>query len=385
MFALKWDAPSTLRETGALYLANFHATPQEIDNILSNPTTYCVVCKAIYPLEWHVIDCGKFKKQKSCYSGSYTIAYRELRRLRICKPCHERVHSCIDMGVNPFVRCEICSKSTFNRIRYMTFEMCPECYQKELDGQSEIRNVAQVRVKIANELTLISQGLAGLKALEQLTIGDTMAINEAFADEHTAFWNEENKLISDMTMQELDARIDEWEKIYREAKTKLSADREKKRNWIASLSREEREKLLNPNSDPSDSRLVTDSIQAVKKRQERMTLAQKTSESIDALLAPAIAAGTMTAEQAEAYKRSMFSEIKIASDKPARELIDKRPITHTSFLKEPLVPITTNSPGLNGNSDSQKETSVQQASESVVAGKPESKNWFDSSSIKFGS
>jgi len=267
----------------------------------------------------------------------------------------------------------------------MTFEMCPECYQKELDGQSEIRNVAQVRVKIANELTLISQGLAGLKALEQLTIGDTMAINEAFADEHTAFWNEENKLISDMTMQELDARIDEWEKIYREAKTKLSADREKKRNWIASLSREEREKLLNPNSDPSDSRLVTDSIQAVKKRQERMTLAQKTSESIDALLAPAIAAGTMTAEQAEAYKRSMFSEIKIASDKPARELIDKRPITHTSFLKEPLVPITTNSPGLNGNSDSQKETSVQQASESVVAGKPESKNWFDSSSIKFGS
>src|SRR5439155_27030320 len=99
--------------------------------------------------------------------------------------------------------------------------MCCDCYNAEQQHQPGLRKLANLRVEIANEL-------AGLESCKNFTLPQTgdksMAVNEKFVDEHVAYWNEENKLIQDMNMQELEARIDEWEKIYRKAKNCLSAD-----------------------------------------------------------------------------------------------------------------------------------------------------------------
>src|SRR5207249_3390883 len=182
-----------------------------------------------------------------------TGSYRSYNRVYVCKPCHILIHQCIKQyGESLLVQCEICGRITVTQ-EHLTFQMCPDCLERERQLKLQSEAFANLRIEISNELT-------GLEPPKELAGEKSMAVNEKFVDEHVAFWNEENKLIQDMNMQELDARIEEWEKIYREAKTKLSADRELKRNRIANLSKEERDKLLNPNANPQDSRLVTDSI-----------------------------------------------------------------------------------------------------------------------------
>jgi len=267
--------------------------------------------------------------------------------------------------------------------------MCPDCLERERQLKLQSEAFANLRIEISNELT-------GLEPPKELAGEKSMAVNEKFVDEHVAFWNEENKLIQDMNMQELDARMEEWEKIYREAKTKLSADRELKRNRIANLSKEERDKLLNPNANPQDSRLVTDSIQAVKKRQERMTLAEKTAESMRALYSMA----GMTSEQIDSAIKASFADLRVSTDKPASALTDERPIPQTSFIKDPLTARKVPASTLDSD-DTQSITtpkkpvqpSMPYQTEAVsIPAEPidpmdavsKAKNWFDSSTLKFG-
>jgi hypothetical protein len=275
------------------------------------------------------------------------------------------------MGINPLIYCEICDKPTVKgKFKFMTFEMCPDCYKREQQYQADLAKLAEVRVSISNELADL-----------RIPRGEkNMAVNEKFVDEHVAFWNEENKLIQNMTLAELEERINKWEAIYREAKTKLSADRELKRNRIASLSKEERDKLLSPNSNPADSRLVTDSIQSVKRRQKRMNTAEKVAESMRNLYTMA----RMSAEQIEAAIKSNFAEIHVSGDKPSQRLQDKRPIAQVSFSKNCEASASeteaqTNTPALSESKDSQKESIAEKPTETDNRAKP----WFDSSSIQF--
>jgi len=105
-----------------------------------------------------------------------------------------------------------------------------------------------------------------------------MAIDETRKADFEKFFNHEAIAIADMDYATLVSHIQDLEKIAFEAKARLSAGHGKKRKFEYDMSKDERDRLI---SQPSLS--VSESLQTVAKRADRMTKADKFMESMKKL------------------------------------------------------------------------------------------------------
>lgn len=128
---------------------------------------------------------------------------------------------------------------------------------------------------------------------------------------HARFFNNEaTEIVPNMELEQLSAHIQELEMIAFEAKTRLQAATQNKRERVAKLRLAEREKLIS-NPDISGS----DAITAVGKRKERLSKADKLKQTLGAL-------GISTDDMKSIMGNIKIDESKIAP-KVATELATK--------------------------------------------------------------
>lgn len=146
-------------------------------------------------------------------------------------------------------------------------------------------------------------------------------------EKHAKFYNEEAMTIKDMTYEQLEEREAVLSDIIFEAKSRLTGVVNAKKDKLRLMTDQQRESLLNPDWIASNSRLITDSTQAVKVRKDRMNQAQKVAESMRAMGLSESAIKEAFGEMYKATRPNGKSNETVASfnDKPAQLLGSSSP------------------------------------------------------------